>query len=292
MTTFVFAHRGSSERYAENTRAAYLQAIVEGADGIECDVHLSADGQVICHHDPTVDRTSDATGKVAELTLAQLRALDFCSWKGAELPAGFGGMGQQLLTLGELVALMRADGTRIGLAVEIKHPSPFGRKLEERVLEELGALGWTAERSMIGNITVSFMSFDPGSVDWLLKRVPAEYVCQLVTEVDSEWIAEMVAGGLRDKAAVAGILAESMDAGVRLLDEGLPGIAGPGVDYLRAHPRVLETWLGNGRTFRVWTVDSEEDADFLVAAGVTQLTSNRPAQLKKHLGLPAGRPES
>ncbi|GAA4381601.1 glycerophosphodiester phosphodiesterase [Paeniglutamicibacter cryotolerans] len=289
MSIFVFAHRGSSERFAENTRAAYLQALVEGADGIECDVHLSADGQVVCHHDPTVNRTSNATGRVAELTLAQLRALDFCSWKGAELPSGYGGPHEQLLTLGELVGLMLADGSEVGLAVEIKHPSPFGRKLEERVLEELRALGWGARDSQIGNITVSFMSFDPGSVDWLLGHVPAEYVCQLVTSVDAEWIDELARDGMVDKAAVAGVLAESMEAGVQLLDRGLPGIAGPGVSYLRAHPDALKRWLDNGRTFRVWTVDREKDADYLVAAGVTQLTSNRPALLKEYLGLAAGR---
>lgn len=289
MSIFVFAHRGSSERYAENTRAAYQQALAEGADGIECDVHLSADAQVICHHDPTVDRTSDSTGRVAELTLAQLRSLDFSSWKGAEVPVAYGGVHEQLLTLGELVELMLADGSELGLAVELKHPSRFGRKLEKRVLEELSALGWNAADSRIGNITVSFMSFDPGSVDWLLKRVPAEHICQLVTAVDAEWIEELARDGLVDKAAVAGILAESMAAGVDLLDRGVPGIAGPGVAYLREHPEALRRWLENGRTFRVWTVDREDDADFLAAAGVTQLTSNRPALLKRHLGLPAGR---
>lgn len=77
MDTLFFAHRGSSHKYSENTRAAYLQAIDEGADGIECDVHLSKDGIVVCHHDPTVDRTSDSSGLVAGYTLAEMKAMDF-----------------------------------------------------------------------------------------------------------------------------------------------------------------------------------------------------------------------
>ena len=73
MRTLVYAHRGSSKAYAENTRAAYMQALADGADGIECDIHLSSDGFVVCHHDPTVDRTSDSSGRVGEKTLAELK---------------------------------------------------------------------------------------------------------------------------------------------------------------------------------------------------------------------------
>lgn len=173
MRTLVYAHRGSSKAYAENTRAAYMQALADGADGIECDIHLSSDGFVVCHHDPTVDRTSDSSGRVGEKTLAELKGLDFSSWKNPSIPQAYGTLHEQLLTLGELVGLLKDAGRPVGLAVEVKHPSPFGRRLEEAMFEELTALGWEAENSTLENIGVSFMSFDPGSVRYLVERVSA-----------------------------------------------------------------------------------------------------------------------
>ena len=67
----VFAHRGSSAAYAEHTRAAYLQALADGADGVECDVHLTRDQHVVLMHDANLDRTSDGTGPVAERTASR-----------------------------------------------------------------------------------------------------------------------------------------------------------------------------------------------------------------------------
>lgn len=285
MQTLVYAHRGSSKAYAENTRAAYMQALADGADGIECDIHLSSDGFVVCHHDPTVDRTSDSSGRIAEKTLAELKGLDFSSWKNARIPPAYGKLHEQLVTLRELVAILREAGRPVGLAVEIKHPSPFGRRLEEAMVHELEALGWEPETSMLGGIYVTFMSFDPGSVRYLMQRIPARHLCQLVTEVDEEWIGELVKAGESDRAAVAAVLARAMTEGVELLSSGLPDMAGPGVAYMRKHPQVTGAWLARGATFRVWTVDDPRDASYLVGRGVTQLTSNVPAVIKEHLGL-------
>lgn len=76
----IFAHRGSSAHAPENTLAAFELAIRHGADAIELDAKLTADGHVVVIHDQTVDRTTDGTGKVRELTLAQLRELDAGSY--------------------------------------------------------------------------------------------------------------------------------------------------------------------------------------------------------------------
>ena len=72
----IFAHRGASAHAPENTLAAFELAIEQGADGIELDVKLSADGKVVVIHDPTVDRTTGAHGRVKDLPLAELRAMD------------------------------------------------------------------------------------------------------------------------------------------------------------------------------------------------------------------------
>ena len=140
----MIAHRGASAAFPEHTRAAMLHALAVGADGLECDVQLTRDREVVCWHDPTVDRTSDGRGAVADHTLDRLRGLDVVSWHarrpGAEPatttapPAAYGGAGEQVLTLADLLAIATAADRPLRLAVELKHPSPFGHELEERVL--------------------------------------------------------------------------------------------------------------------------------------------------------------
>src|SRR5213595_99683 len=106
----VYAHRGASAGFAEHTRAAYLKAIADGADGVECDVHLTRDQHVVLLHDANLDRTSDGTGPVAEKTLEELHQLDFSSWKGARIPEQYGAKSDQLLTLPELLGVLRGAG--------------------------------------------------------------------------------------------------------------------------------------------------------------------------------------
>lgn len=74
-------HRGSSAEAPENTIVSFRRALEQGAQMIECDLQLSADGHVVLIHDWTVDRTTDGAGKVAEMTMAQLEELDAGSWK-------------------------------------------------------------------------------------------------------------------------------------------------------------------------------------------------------------------
>jgi len=72
---FIFAHRGASAHAPENTLAAFELALTQNTDGIELDAKLSADGHVVVIHDPTVDRTTGAHGRVKDLSLADLRSL-------------------------------------------------------------------------------------------------------------------------------------------------------------------------------------------------------------------------
>src|SRR5512139_2686581 len=72
----IFAHRGASAYAPENTLAAFQMAIQQGADALELDVKLTADGQVVVIHDQTTDRTTGVKGRVSDLTLHELRNLD------------------------------------------------------------------------------------------------------------------------------------------------------------------------------------------------------------------------
>jgi glycerophosphoryl diester phosphodiesterase len=252
VTVLLYAHRGSSARLPEHTRAAYLAALADGADGVECDVHLTADGQVVLMHDPTVDRTSDGTGPVAAHTLAQLRALDTFSWKGVPLPSGAGELHEQLLTLDELLDVLTAAGRPVGLAVEFKHePAERSFALEDAALAVLAA------RDLDG-LDVSFMSFSAAAIGHLLAAgVPGERLCQLVEEGFAE--------------------------GAERLDDGSVGIAGPGLDYLAAHPERVRSWVTAGRTLRVWTVDHAADVRRCLDIGAQEITTNDPSAVRREL---------
>lgn len=87
----LFAHRGASLYAPENTMEAFTLAMQQGADGVELDAKLSADGEVVVIHDATVDRTTNGHGRVATFTLTDLRALDAGSFfsgkfRGAQIP--------------------------------------------------------------------------------------------------------------------------------------------------------------------------------------------------------------
>src|SRR5215218_3697295 len=89
----IVGHRGAMGYAPENTFAAYERAVALGADAVECDVHLSADGVPVVIHDHTLDRTTSGRGLVRDHTLAQLRALDAGAFFGPEFA------GQRLPTL-------------------------------------------------------------------------------------------------------------------------------------------------------------------------------------------------
>ncbi len=287
----VFAHRGASAAFAEHTRAAYLQALADGADGVECDVHLTRDQHVVLLHDANLDRTSDGTGPVAERTLRQLRHLDFSSWKGARIPEMYGARSEQFLTLPELLDILRGAGRPVKLAIELKHPSPYQLKLEDRVLEVLRSEGWDPAGSTVDNIAVTFMSFSPDSVRHLLRSVPAHYICQLVDDINVHEIRGGLGLGLITGGAIANLMKATQLEAERILDARLAGLAGPGIDYVRGHRDTVRRWLDAGRRFRVWTVDSAEDVALCQELGIHEITTNVPARVLGQLQVasPQGR---
>ena len=109
--SIVLAHRGASGHAPENTLEAFRVAMEMGAEGFELDVHVSRDGELVVIHDETVDRTTDGTGYVKDLTLRELKALDasngMAAYRGARIP-----------TLGEVYDLIR--DTKHIVNVEIK----------------------------------------------------------------------------------------------------------------------------------------------------------------------------
>ena len=78
--TKIFAHRGSKIDCPENTLSAFKKAIDVQADGIELDIHLTKDGEIVVIHDETIDRTTNGSGQVEDYTLAELQNFDAGSW--------------------------------------------------------------------------------------------------------------------------------------------------------------------------------------------------------------------
>ncbi|MEM4152119.1 MAG: glycerophosphodiester phosphodiesterase family protein, partial [Nitrososphaerota archaeon] len=80
----IVAHRGLSCRFPENTLRAVKEALRLGVDGVEVDVRVCRDGVVVLMHDESVERTTNGSGRVRDLTWAEIRGLDAGSWKGEE----------------------------------------------------------------------------------------------------------------------------------------------------------------------------------------------------------------
>jgi len=103
----VIGHRGARDLEPENTIRSFQKALDLGVDTIECDVHMTSDGHIVLMHDHTVDRTTDGSGRVNDLTFDAIRALD-------------AGKGQQVPTLQELLDLVQG---RVELHIELKDPT-------------------------------------------------------------------------------------------------------------------------------------------------------------------------
>lgn len=282
----VYAHRGSSAAFPELTRSAYVQALLEGADGVECDVQLTRDGHLVLHHDTQLGRTSDGAGPISQHTLAQLRDLDFTSWKGVPIPSSHGGLDEQLLTLDELLDLLEAAGRPIGLAVETKHPSPFGHGLEEAVLVLLMRRGWDPETGWLGNIKVSIMSFHPDGVRHLLQSVSPRHVCQLVADTTVSTVRHSMRVGPAAAMVYRAGMRLVVPPAVPIIANGEVELAGPGIEFVRDHLKEVITWRANGSILRVWTVDSFVDTHLCLALGVQQITTNVPADVLRWVGEP------
>lgn len=126
----VIGHRGAASIAPENTWASFRTAIEEGADGIELDIHLSADGKLIVIHDDTVDRTTDGSGEVWKMTAEELRKLDAGAWFDERF------RGERLPLLEEVFALVPP-----GLLINIEIKGSYGGKLEEELSRMLDAEG-------------------------------------------------------------------------------------------------------------------------------------------------------
>ncbi|MBM4331722.1 MAG: glycerophosphodiester phosphodiesterase [Deltaproteobacteria bacterium] len=161
----VIAHRGFSGEAPENTLAAFQKAIEVGSDMLELDVHLSKDKEVVVIHDETLERTTNGQGRVADLTLKELKKLD----AGFRFAPQFSG--ERIPALKEILELARG---RLPVNIEIKNPSHSQysiTELTDRALLEVKKAGMLPE--------VIFSSFDPVALERIKEREPGARVALL-----------------------------------------------------------------------------------------------------------------
>ncbi|MGW2645015.1 glycerophosphodiester phosphodiesterase [Streptomyces sp. NPDC001393] len=264
----VVAHRGASEDAPEHTLAAYKKAIEDGADALECDVRLTADGHLVCVHDRRVNRTSNGRGAVSALELADLAALDFGSWKTRE---SWRGRDEEpdwehrpedrketsVLTLERLLELVADAGRRVELAIETKHPTRWAGQVEERLLTLLKRFGLDAPASAAES-QVRVMSFSARSLHRVRAAAPT---------LPTVYLVQFLTPRLRDGR---------LPAGVR--------IAGPSIRIVRNNPAYVERLQRAGHQVHVWTVNEPEDVDLCVELGIDAIITNRPRAVLRQLG--------
>lgn len=255
----VIAHRGSSELFAEHTLAAYERAIAEGADGLECDTRLTADGVLVCVHDRRIDRTSDGRGVVSAKTYAQLSMSDYGSWKSVgeyadDEPLQSAG----LLKLEALIELARSAPRPIDLSIETKHPVRYGGLVEDRVIEMLRRFDLLDAQD--NGMRVRIMSFSEMALRRVRERAPGIQTVLLMDRVPVRARSGWLPSGAR--------------------------IAGPGIHVLRAHPNYVSRVHSAGAAVHVWTVDQPDDIDLCLRLGVDGIITNRPAAVLRRLGRP------
>ena len=249
----VVAHRGASHDNAEHTLRAYVAALDDGADGLECDVRLTADGHLVCVHDRDLRRTASTRGLISTMELAELDQLDFASWKNPwndlddEAPPRDDRL-DKVLTLRTLLETVADYDRRVEVAIETKHPTRYGGLVERRLVEQLRHVGW----DRIGS-PARVMSFSWTALQRVERMAPAVPLVMLL-DAARHWpmLRRMI---------------------------GPDWLVGPGVQVLTDHPRLGPRITRSGHDMHVWTVNTQTELELCVELGVKAVITDRPAYM-------------
>ena len=160
--TKIFAHRGSKGTHPENTLTSFKEAVRVGSDGIELDVHLTKDGHLVVIHDETVDRTTNGTGEIKNLTLAEIKELDAGSWFHNKYA------GEKIPTLEEVLLLLSELGFNGQLNIELKTDVIQYEGLVEKCLALQSTKDWP--------FAIVYSSFNPYTLVELKQANPSQEI--------------------------------------------------------------------------------------------------------------------
>lgn len=268
----VVAHRGASAEAPEHTLAAYRQAVTAGVDAVECDVRLTRDGVLVCVHDRRIDETSSGRGVVSTLTLTDLEQFHFRARGSSgrtgplepvvdeaavadevDVEAG------RVLTVDRLLEYVTSTPGQVRLAIETKHPTRYGRRVEVALIETLRRFGLMAGSRPVqwaGRPAVRVMSFSPLALRRVHALAPELPTVQLTRRVHP------LAGAAPPH--VTGV--------------GLP------VALLRRYPGSVARAQSAGKEVLVYTVNDDRDVDLALSLGVDAAITDRPLAVLERLG--------
>ena len=254
----VIAHRGSSAIKAEHTLGAYVTALDEGADALECDVRLTADGHLVCVHDRNVRRTTSrapdhGNGVISRMELADLEDLDFASWKTPwsdlddEAPDTDPELAK-VLTLRRLLETVASYPRPVRLSIETKHPTRYAGLVERRLVRLLDEFGWAG-----GDSPARVMSFS-----WVALR----RVRRLAPHLELVMLLDNRAAWYRTRPFV------DVDWG-----------AGPNIEVVREHPDLIAKIIAGGTRVSSWVVNDRADVDLCTELGIEGIITDRPGEV-------------
>lgn len=223
--TSIIGHRGAAGCAPENTLAAFSAGLAQGADIIELDVQLCADGQVVAMHDDTLDRTTDGHGPLARYTLAELKRLDAGSWFAPRF------VGERIPALDEVLAWAKG---RVPLFIELK-PGATSHRLAAAVLRQL------VDRRMADDVML--ISFDHRALRYLrdqtaslalgmLYRAPEQDPIDMARRLGANFV--MPWWGLATPALAAACHAAGLGLSVWGDDADYAALLAAGVDCMNA----------------------------------------------------------
>ena len=248
------AHRGASALAPENTIEAFRLAVEAGAGGLELDVHMTRDGHTVVIHDATVDRTTNGSGAVSEMTLEELRGLDaghnFSPDGGPTRP--YRGRGVRVPTLGEVLEVFPV----VAVNIEIKASTPGIEETVLGVLREANALGRALVVSTPHDIVKRF------------RKVSGRHV----STGASRW--EIGVFYISSKSRLERLVRPAYDAlQVPLLHRGI----------LVVTPRFMRAAQARGVRVDVWTINQAKEMRRLLDLGVDVIMTDRPGTLAEVL---------
>jgi glycerophosphoryl diester phosphodiesterase len=264
-----WAHQGGAKEGPSSTLFAMRQAVANGADALELDVHLSKDGVLMVCHDATVDRTTDGTGAIADLTLDELRRLDNAYWwipgtvvdhDHADDPERYVHRGKaaddpefRIATLDEVLEAFPAD-SGVFLNFDIKQTAPTVVSYEQPLAEALlrhGRAGTTIVASFNDLATDRFRPFAP------------EIHTSLGTNGTADFFRAVRAGDVPPVTPGVALQVPRTFGDIVVVDEA----------FVRAAH-------DHGLAVHVWTIDDEAEMAELVDVGVDGIMTDRPTALE------------
>lgn len=242
----IAAHRGGAALWPENSLLAFRNALALGVDFLETDVHLTADGDVVILHDPTLDRTTSGTGPIAERRLADLTSV--------RLRAADGGLTDEPLpTLGQLLDLLAPSRARLLLEIKVDTARRPYAGIEDKVLALIRSRGLAAR--------VLIMAFQPDT----LRRIRA---------LDATIPTVLLINRARmEREGAAALVQEARDVRASHL-----AIDHRVIDAVAIAARTAGLALG------AWTVNTESDLRRMIDLPVDILISDRPDLARRLTG--------